>query len=389
MGWDKSAVVQEVRTLHQAGRDLSFTAQRGTPLWSAAFRYFGSYGRAVKAAGIDYDRLSRRLDNKWDRGRIVAALRKLHRQKQDLSSRSLRRTHAALYAAGIHWFGSHRNAIAAAGIEYHRVSHRSANHWDRKSISRLLRKLRREGKPLHHAAMDRTYPHVVVAAYRYFGTYRNAVEQAGLNYEQVRVRPPRTWSRPRVQRELRKLRQSGQGLWERQVRRNNSYLPRVAKHLFGSYRAAAKSAGIDLSALKSPRYRLWSPERIVQTLQWLEQRAEPLYTTQLLVKRPGLYRACVREYGNYRKALVAAGISYPPPQLRHWTEQIVIRQVRELHTGGRDLRNAAVKKRFGPLFIAARHYFGSWTNAVRVAGLNYERIVTEQLKKQKISSPAL
>jgi hypothetical protein len=210
------------------------------------------------------------------------------------------------------------------------------------------------------------------------------VDAAGQPYiERVRVRPPRTWDRKRVRRELKELQREGSGLWERRVRQQRPYLPRAAKQLFGSYRAAAKAAGIAPAAIKPPPFRIWSPENILQRLKQIEAASAPLYTSNMATAHPGLYRAAIRTFGSYRKALQTAGISYPPPKLRHWSEQLLLKFLRDLHRGNADLRFAAVRKRYLPLYQAAKHYFGSYINAVRVAGIDYDRMVQAQLKRHR------
>jgi hypothetical protein len=382
MGWNKDHVVAELQRLHRRNYDLSFTAQRSGALWRAAYRHFGSYRKAVEAAGLDYASLARKR-GRWDRGTIIQNLRHLFRQGRNISSRGLRRSHTSLHAAAIHWFGSYRQAIEAAKLPWAKVTRRSPNYWNRAAIVAQIRERYRHGQPIHHAAMDREQPHVVVAAYRYFGHYGPAVDAAGLKYkERVRVRPPRTWDRRRVCRELRELYERGVGLWERRVRQVRPYLPRVARQLFGSYAAAAKVAGIAPAALKPPAFRLWSPQNILTRLQQLEAAAVPLYTSKLIASNPGLYRAAVRTYGSYRNALKAAGLSYPPPMLRHWTERLVLKTLRDLHRSGTDLRYNSIKKRYLPLYEAARHYFGQYTNSVRVAGIDYDAMVRAQLKRR-------
>jgi len=355
----------------------------GTGLWAASHRYFGGYRTAVESAGIDYDSVWRRRHTKWSEARIAEELRKLFKAKKDISSRTLRKTHSQLHAAAIHWFGSYRNAIKAAKIDYGKVSHRSENYWSRDAIIKELRQLHKRGVPLHHAAMERTHPHLVVVAYRYFGNYRKAISAAGIDYLKVRVRPPRTWNRARVARELRVMHRNRQGLWERQVRRVKPYLPRAAKQLFGSYPAAARAAGIKLSLLQPPEYRFWSPERVIEALKKLNAENKPLYPAKLLETQPYLFRVAGKRFGSYRKALEVAGIDYPVRPLRHWSESLVLKTIRELNAEGADLRYSPAKKNRLPLYEAARYYFGNYINAVRVAGIDYDAVVKKHLRRSK------
>jgi hypothetical protein len=96
-----------------------------------------------------------------------------------------------------------------------------------------------------------------------------------------------------------------------------------------------------------------------------------------------LLNAARRRFGNYEAALRAAGIAYPPiAPLRHWTEALVLKSLNSLHRADADLRYATVKKYRVPLFEAARYYFGSYPNAIRVARLDYDSIVRRALKAE-------
>jgi hypothetical protein len=381
MGWSREKVVAELRRLQKQKADVSFTARRGTSLWTASIRYFGSYRAAVEAAGIRYQLIWRRRLSKWNKPKICEQLRQLHRAKRDISSRTLRKTRSSLHAAAIHWFGSYREAIAAAKIDYERVSRRSKNCWCRDTVIKEIQRLHKLGQPMHHAAIERTHSPLVTVAYRFFGTYRKAVTAAGINYLDVRIRPQRTWSRTRVRGELQKMHRRRTGMWERQVRRQQSYLPRAARQLYGTYHAAARVAGIKRSALQPPDYRYWSPEKIIETLQAMHAANQPLYPTRLLATQSYLYRVARKRFGTYRKAIEAAGLEYPIRPLRHWSESLVLKTLRELHEEGADLRHAVVKKKRLPLYVAARYYFGTHVNAVRVAGINYDVMVRKHLRR--------
>ncbi len=85
-----------------------------------------------------------------------------------------------------------------------------------------------------------------------------------------------------------------------------------------------------------------------------------------------------------RPAVEAAGIAYPPLKpIKHWTEPLIIKTLRELHRANVDLRFAKMKRNYLPLYEAARYYFGFYTNAVREAGIDYERVVQQQLKLRR------
>jgi molybdenum-dependent DNA-binding transcriptional regulator ModE len=205
MNWDAKTIKAELRRRHRRGDDLSQTGIRGDPIFSACFRHFGSYRKAVEEAGIDYQTVWRRRFTKWNCGSVVRELKKRARGGEDVWSRGLRVTDSSLHAAAIHWFGSYRAAVEAAGLNYDKICHCIPNTWNREAVIAEIQRLHRKSRPLHHARLERTEPRLVIAMYRYFGSFGNAIQAAGIDYSTVRVRAPRTWHRPRVIKELKQL----------------------------------------------------------------------------------------------------------------------------------------------------------------------------------------
>jgi hypothetical protein len=393
--------------------------------------------------------VGRRPFARWDRPTIRKQLGELGRRGEALNSRAIRRTHPRLFGAAIHWFGSYRAAIEAAKLDYAEIRVQDPHRWSRKAIVREIRQLQREHVPLHHAAVGRQMPELVTASYRYFGTYRRAVEAAGIKYTDVRVRPQKIWNKRRIISELKRLKRDRRGLWARSVRLTHPYLPRVAREAFGSYRSAARAAGIDAAATWPPPYRRWSAQNVIDELKRLGARnakalaptamrekksylvrvaarrfgsyrkaveaagfdyltigrvhARPMAAHEVIAQlqalqergkdlrysvvdraRPRLLNAARRRFGSYEKAMQTAGIAYPPlPPLRHWTEKRVLNTLLDLHENGEDLRHRAVKKHRLPLYEAARYYFGTYVNAVRVAGIRYDPMVAAQRKADR------
>jgi hypothetical protein len=387
-----------------------------------------------------------RASDRWTVDLILQTLRKLHKQRVPMWSRQIRKSNGALYSAAIHWFGSYRNAIESAGIEYQSVRRLERGRWNTKTVRRELRRLYQDKAALHHAAIEKENPALVLAAYRYFGSYGSAINAAGLNYNRIRVRPMPSWDKKRVINRIREIEKNKTGLWTRAVRRVDPYLDRAANRCFGSYRRAARLSGIAPDQLQPPPYRFWSPERIVGELQnTYAKNPRLLKPSRLVGKKLRLLRACRRRFGSYRKALDAAGISYgevvippamtprevttqlselfeqgqdlrysrlrethrrlldssvrcfgtyqkavqaagldypPAPPMRHWTASLVLKTLKDLHRKHTDLRYRQFRKARLPLFEAARHYFGTYLGAIKLAGIDYNQMVARQLARE-------
>src|SRR5260221_387348 len=137
MLWDKPRILQKLRQLHKAGKDLSYNAmcRRFQPLLSAAAYHFESYRAAVEKAGIDYALVSRRP--RWTKLRIIQMIKKAKRDGEDLhwSAVTQRRDElgkAAFAALQPRLFGRWDRALQGAGLDAGEVAR--YRKWDRNSI---------------------------------------------------------------------------------------------------------------------------------------------------------------------------------------------------------------------------------------------------------------
>jgi hypothetical protein len=88
-----------------------------------------------------------------------------------------------------------------------------------------------------------------------------------------------------------------------------------------------------------------------------------------LPRRPTRRR---RLFGSVEAAATAAGLTYirlstgiARRDIGHWTEELVLQTLRDLHRDGHDLRYRPMKEHSQPLFFAAKQFFGSYVEAGR------------------------
>ena len=163
------------------------------------------------------------------------------------------------------------------------------------------------------------------------------------------------------------------------MRSTKPYVVRVAARRFGSYRKAVEAAGFDYLSIGRVLARAMAAHEVIARLQALQQRGKDLRYAAIHQAEPRLLNASRRRFGSYAEAMKAAGIAYPPlPPLRHWSEKLVLNTLLDLHGRGEDLRYRAVKAHRLQLYEAARYYFGSYTNAVRVAEIRYTPMAVTQ-----------
>src|SRR5690349_17572421 len=174
--------------------------------------------------------------------------------------------------------------------------------WSREAVAREILCRQQAGQPLNYRAVEQEELRLICAACYYFGTWRAALEAAGLDYE--RIRKHRSWSRERIVARIRELHAAGHDLSWATVSRSAE--PRMAASAvkpsrFGSWRAAIEAAG--LSYAEVSRYRRWTPERILHELRLLARSGQPLHSKAMQRDHCALFTAARRRFGSWDDTL--------------------------------------------------------------------------------------
>lgn len=194
--WSRDLVTTEINALRKQESDLRHSqATRNHPrLVSAAVRYFGSWGAAVKAAGINYDEIRKKSENaraakvtKWSLESIASEIRKLAKARESLSAASVRENHQALFSAAVspRYYGSWRNAITAVGLDYEEIlaqtkasSTAAQDARASRNVMRRLLVLGEETRQMSDHEAHHRYPGLYDRANKCFGSWGKAVNAA-------------------------------------------------------------------------------------------------------------------------------------------------------------------------------------------------------------------
>jgi len=127
--WTKQRVIAAIKGARRKGHDLNWASvtKRRDDLGKAAFaaiqgRLFGGWHRALHAAGLDSDDVSRY--RKWNRNSIVYELKARNADAEALNSGAVQREDPGLHAAALRYFGSYDEALQAAKISPTKVRKR-------------------------------------------------------------------------------------------------------------------------------------------------------------------------------------------------------------------------------------------------------------------------
>lgn len=187
--WNEQNIANEILRRYYAKKPLHYTgvAEDYLSLLRAATRCFGTWEAAITFAGLDYAEI--RLYKVWTRARIIARIRELHTQGADLSWRYIS-SHvdpqmAAAAVKKIH-FGSWRRALEAAGLDYDTI--RRYRDWDSERVLKSVRERHQKGKSLNAKNMQRQDITLLTAARRRYPSWPHALSAAGLDYEKIVLR---------------------------------------------------------------------------------------------------------------------------------------------------------------------------------------------------------
>lgn len=247
--------------------------------------------------------------------------------------------------------------------------------WDRHKILKRIRQLHRQKKDISYNAACRIDQSLVSAAAYHFGSYRTAVQQAGIDYADVLRRPQ--WSKARIIQLIKQAKRKGQDLHWSAVTRRRDELGRGAfaslqPRLFGRWDRALQAAGLDADQVS--RYRKWDHNTITFDLKQRYRDGEPLNSGALQAEDPGLHAAAVRHFGGYDAALRAAKVNpQSVRQRRTWTKPAVIAALKAAKRSGKRISDSVIRKEEPAAYGAAVRLFGSFTKAREAAGIRFKR----------------
>lgn len=186
--WSKDEIALEILRLYSTNQPLSYgeMQKNNLRLLRAATRYFGSWKAAIEYAGLDYNKIRRY--QVWTRDRILEQIRQYHREGRDLSWRHVStELDAPLAAAAIrsNRFGSWQNALEAAGLNYDEIRRHRA--WEDRDILEELRRRNAAGESMRVSDAAVECPALVAAARRRFDGWYEAVVAAGLDEWEARL----------------------------------------------------------------------------------------------------------------------------------------------------------------------------------------------------------
>jgi hypothetical protein len=303
---------------------------------------------------------------------ILAQIRALRRAKKPLNISAVKRDHPRLLVQvmSLKHFRGWRKALEAAQVSYDEIRVEYRDYCVCAECGRELKTLNAHLRAAHQMTVPeyrKLYPGHETTSDEMRANSTWALVRP-LHWEKI-------WSREYLIDYLIHKYEQGQSLSPWKIYRDEPSVHAIAKAYFGSYRAAIEAAGLDYRRVREiDLTEKWTHEKVLQRIRQLHAEQPLTCVADIRRRDTRLYDRCNHYFGGAVAAVEAAGIPYALLQRRRsrkWNKGLVVRTLRILKTDGRPLRLASLKSRLNgqteELVAAAEKCFGSWDSAVAAA----------------------
>jgi hypothetical protein len=247
--------------------------------------------------------------------------------------------------------------------------------WHKPSIIRELSRLHKANSDLSYNALARKHQALVSASAYHFGSYRKAVESAGIDYATVLRRP--RWTRKQIITLIKSAKRNGTELHWSAVTHRKDDLGRAAfaslqPRLFGNWDRALQAAGLDPDDIAL--YRRWNQSSIAYELKQLARDGQPINSAAIQQTDPGLHAAAIRHFKNFDTALRAAHQN--PQEIRQrkqWTKPALLKALKSLAKSGQKMSDTHIRHHSPALYGASLRLYTSYAKARAAAGIKFKR----------------
>lgn len=214
-------------------------------LYAASIRHFGFWGNALIAAGIDHEAVANRRT--WTAERVINAIHRLDRQGIALNYASVHKVHGGLPQAARKLLGSWNDTLRAAGYDPEQIR-ANRRPWTRDEIIDLIRRRAAAGLPV--ASYNIAPLSAEIASRRLFGSWKAALRAAGVPNPSTEFP---IWTKVSIIEGILMRQMAGEALHCFAAAHQVPRLYDAARRLFGSWRDALREAGIEPDTVRRRR----------------------------------------------------------------------------------------------------------------------------------------
>ena len=203
--WTREKVIERIQARKAEGKPISYQAvvNDEEKLTGAARRLFGSWSKALEAAGFDPEKEKATWERKrrWSKELILQRIKELYEHGENLSVHNVQKIDGSLVASARNYFGSWEKALEAAGFDYSKI--KKTEDWTPEKIINRLRQLHSRGAQINDRNLNAYDQSLYGAIKKHFGSWENAIRAAGFDPDEMRL--TRKWTKESLREEAKKL----------------------------------------------------------------------------------------------------------------------------------------------------------------------------------------
>ena len=343
--------------LRDLTRELGHSAQskdlQGHPLlYESILHHFGSLKAARRAAGVSGPDLRRR----WSANIVIKEIRRLYAHGIRISIWPLIEAgHRDLvHAARMYCGGIPRARILACVPTPPRLPV-DREVWDPERVLEEIENLSRLKESLAYTRVPRK---LNMAARHYFGSYRAAVEEAGFDYNAIRL-VREQYTREDLILAIRAVRKRRPEMTLGMFHRHRISAACIRE--FGSLEAAARAAGLDHWPLRiiGP---LLDEGATIDALRVRRREGCPITVTDLERDDPRVLSSAIRHFGDLMKAAARAGFEAEHKRKPRWTKDEIRAALQARWSAGLPMHPGALRQDEGRLYSVLKKRYGTISN---------------------------
>jgi hypothetical protein len=154
---------------------------------------------------------------------------------------------------------------------------------------------------------------------------------------------------------VKKIHKHGETVFAGDLQDKHPYLYNQGVWIFGDWDKALRAAGFDPKRMRLRTF--WDQDKIIKEIRGMRDQNLPLYPSYVMKSHANLFSGALRQFESWSKALLAAGIK-EVPRKEYENRLGILRELRDI------LERGSKKDIPQPLSLAATQYFGSLQKAL-------------------------
>lgn len=255
------------------------------------------------------------------------------------------------------------------------MNQKPKGYWTKETVKGAIIERYLNKKGLSPGVMYKENQQVIRKGIQLFGGWREALEYAGVDWEEVyKNKPNGYWGKDEVRNRLRERLGNGKGLNPTELSEEDRELYAAARNIYGSLDKAYNDIGENRADhLQRKPQGYWSKETVTSELEMRIMQGLSLKPEDIRDDNSVLYKMINRSFGGWEEAYVTIGKNIEDYRTRRerrdWSKETVVQELLKRKSKGLLMSASQVHKEDISLYKNTIKYFGKWKDALTAIGI--------------------